>query len=77
MEKQTEENEKLIPVIQRYSTTELAPFLKVCPRQARRELAKTKHKYGKRIGQKWSEKQVKMIFDDFGIIYKDEYSKAA
>ena len=62
-----EQENMTLPVIQRYSTTEMAPFFDVCPRQVRRELEKVKHKYGPRRGQKWSPKQVKMIFDDFNI----------
>lgn len=64
------EEEVLIPVIQAYSTTEMAPYFKRSPRQVRRELEKLKEKYGKRIGNRWNPRQVKMIFDDFGIIYK-------
>lgn len=55
----------LLP-LRRYSTTELAPYYGRSPRQFRRELAKTKHKYGKLNGQKWEIPQVEMIFADFG-----------
>jgi hypothetical protein len=60
-----------IPVIKRYSTREMAPFFEKSARQVRRELANMNGKYGKRIGQRWSPVQVKMIFDDFGIIYQE------
>lgn len=56
--------------IQRYSTTELAPLLDRSARAFRRELALVKHRYGVRMGQKWSQEQVRMILDDFGSKYK-------
>lgn len=57
-------------VIKPYSTTELAPYFNRKPRTFRRELQKVKHKYGKRIGHKWSIRQVEMIFEDFGRPYE-------
>jgi len=65
-----EERKEMRILIQRYSTAELAPYFRRSPRAFRRELAKIKHKYGKRIGQKWSIEQVRMIFEDFGGPYE-------
>ena len=57
-------------VVQRYSTTELAPLLGRSPRGLRREIAKVKHRYGPREGQKWSPDQLRMILDDFAVKYR-------
>lgn len=57
-------------VIQPYSTTELAPYFNRKPRSFRRELAKVKHKFGKRVGHKWSIRQVELIFAEFGRPYE-------
>lgn len=65
-----ESKEEVKIAVQRYSTNELAPFLGRSPRAFRREIALVRHKYGPRIGQKWSQDQVRMILDDFGSKYR-------
>lgn len=77
-----EERREMRVLIQRYSTTELAPFFRRSPRAFRRELAKVKHRYGPRVGQKWSIEQVRKMIDDFGgayhlVIIEPDHQEAA